>query len=278
METIIVFVISLIVGVYFLRLAFLNFSKEKYPTSTLFGLVGAFFILCSFPWFQGFAKTWIVSNVNSKLKALGDQIDDVQKTTGEMHGELSKHQKQIDEHQEELDTVQGKIRKTQSEVADSQIDITNQYFRLSSIQQDIGIAQTNLDAQQKKIEDVEFLVNNLYSKTESETISGNDTNRVFLLKDWGDVKRFGFLLKHAAIPKSIHGIMSGGSLMGQTPLLAITANHVNFFVTSFTGIDVKNTTFEFQYVRDTRETNSVRSFLTVSTNLIILDDGVTPAS
>jgi cytosine/uracil/thiamine/allantoin permease len=76
--TLVACIIPFVIGVFVFRLAFLNFYKEKYPTSTLFGVIAAFFMLCSLPWFQGFAKTWFVSNINSKLRVLGEQIDEVQ--------------------------------------------------------------------------------------------------------------------------------------------------------------------------------------------------------
>ncbi len=199
-------VIFQIIGAVFagfgLRLALNIFKKKEYATSLAVFSVASFVMLCSFPWFQGWAKAYFASNLRAKLAALGEQVNTVQAATTEMQGQLDIHQKQINEHQTELNSVQSKIRKTQSEVMESQNEITNQYDRLSAMQEVVSVAQTNLEVQQKKIEDVEYLASNLFSKTVKENMNISNTNRVIFLKDFGDAKRFGFLLSHAAIPAS----------------------------------------------------------------------------
>jgi uncharacterized protein YdaT len=247
------YVVPLLAGGLFLWLAFRYFAKEKFPTSTMFGLIGGLFLLSALPWFQGLAKTWIVSNVNSKLKALGTQIDDVQKTTADMHQQLSNHQKQIDDHQKELDSVQGKIRKTQSEVRDSQDDITNQYSKLISIQTNVAAAQANLEEQQKKIEDVEFLVRNFFSKTYQEEFAVTDTNRVTIVTYTNGGALVWFRLKHSAVPNSISAV--GQMPGGQTALLPPGNNKNMVYCFFHPGADLKTSSFTIRYLPDSRDTN-----------------------
>ena len=232
-------------------------------------MVAAFFILCSFPSFQGFAKTWIVSNLNSKLAQLGEQIDRVQKTISEMQGQLSAHQNQIDEHQKELDAVQSKIRKTQAEVLYSQTEITNQLHQIFALQDQLASAQTNLNAQQQKLADVEYLVNNLFSKTTNENIPGNDTNRVCHISTHGTVF---FKLESVPVHNSVHVVeLKAGT--GNSPLVLNQIQIMNIISFSFAGswdTDWKDATFYIEYVKDTRQTNIIQNIET-TTNELILD-------
>src|SRR6267378_3351706 len=90
----------------FLILAFRLVHKEKYAAFWYVCLISTGLFLCGQAWFQGFVKTWVVSNVNSKLKGLGDQVEQVEKATQETHEQLASHQKQIEGHQKELTGVQ----------------------------------------------------------------------------------------------------------------------------------------------------------------------------
>jgi peptidoglycan hydrolase CwlO-like protein len=252
-----VFVISLIIGVYFLRLAFLNFGKEKYPTSTLFAMVAAFFILCSFPWFQGFIKTWIISNANAKFAALGKQLDTVQKTTGDMHDELANHQKQIDEHQKELDTVQGKIRKTQSEVADSQTDITNQFQHLTSLENELATAQTNLQAQQTKLQDVDYWIQNYTDRLTNEVFTLSDTLNTYVVPTTDGSLPIVLRLSHVPIAKSVRTkIISSESLNVPRELYGGDVLYDNIMLACMIyGYNSNLVQLTVEYVIDTRNTN-----------------------
>lgn len=269
MSTITAYVVPFLAGGFFLWLAFLYFGKEKYPTSTLFGIVAAFFILCSLPWFQGFAKTWFVSNINSKLRELGQQIDGVQKTTSGMQEQLSNNQKQIDEHQRELDAVQSKIRRTQGEVTASQIEITNQFNQILNLQSQLATAQTNVDIQQKKLSDVEYYVDNTYSKMTTEEISGNDSNRVCHISTHGMVF---FRLDGIPIHNSVQ-ILASQTGHGNNPLILNGFQMLNVISFNFPGNweeNWKKCGFNIQYVKDTRQTNLIQHIET-TTNELVLD-------
>lgn len=239
-------------------LAWKFFGQEKYPTSTMLAVIGAALLLCSFPWFQGFVKTWLTGYVNSKLADLGNQVNAVQETTTRMQTELSRHQVQIDDHQNELNFVQARIRTNQVEIVESQQSITNQYQDLFGLQRRIASTQTNLDQQQKKIEDVEFLVENLYSKMEFESFSATDTNHVFVIWSTNGVAKLLLKLDHIPIPGSIQGsVDSGGGINRVQSFKQPVKPQKNLLYQPLYDYDLKTTSFSFQYVKDTRETNVI---------------------
>jgi hypothetical protein len=263
-------IIGFIASFILFRFAFKYFAKEKYPTGLYIATVGAFILLCSFPWFQGFAKTWIISNVNSKLEALGQQVNIVQASTAEMHGQLANHQIQIDKHQKELDDVQVKIRNAQSDIANQQTNITRQYQQISTVQSDLASAQTNLDMQEKKISDVEYLVDNLFSKMTVDRFSSDDTNQVVYRKKDNGTCNLAVKLKFFPIQGSIQVIIGGGRIIPQiTYYDNFTYKNVIFF--SLSNYDINNTSFTVQYVKDTRETNLVNKVEFISDKDLFID-------
>src|SRR6266536_5241926 len=96
--TIVILIFGLVFAVYLMRLAFLNFGKEKYPTSTLLAVLAVVAFCFSMPSFQSFARTWMVHDVNSRLLALGNKLDEVQNAISGMHNQLTEHQNQIESH------------------------------------------------------------------------------------------------------------------------------------------------------------------------------------
>jgi hypothetical protein len=255
-------IIGFAASVFLFLLAYKFFAKEKHPTSALLALMAVVVLFCSFPWFQGFLKTWVNSKVNSKLAALGQQVNDVQAATTEMHGQLANHQTQIDKHQKELDDVQIKVRNAQSDVLNQQTNITQQYQQISNVQSGLAIAQTNIDMQEKKIEDVEFLVDNLFSKMVEDKFSGADTNHVIYKKVGNDTYNVAIKLQFAPIKGSIQVIVGGG--IPQTAYYdAFVYKNIIFY--GLHGYDINSISFSVHYVKDSRETNLVN-------NVEILDD------
>ncbi len=251
------YVVPFIVGGFFLWLAFLNFGKEKYPTSTLFGVVAALLIFCSFPWFQALAKTWLISNVSSKLKSLGDQIEIVQKTTADMHDQLSEHQKQIDNHQQDI----GK----------SQSDLARQVANIHDLQISLARAQTNLMVQSEKLTNIEFRVNDLFQKMVTENIASTDTNKVCLLNDWGNVIQLGFKLNYVPVANSISAMLINHTspLSPQVPLIPPFDTVLNVVVVTLSNQDFSNARFHFQYVKDTQATNLITTLSRQGTNVFL---------
>jgi len=249
-------VIGFIASFILFRFAFKYFAKEKYPTGLYIATVGALILLCSLPWFQGFAKTWIISNVNSKLEVLGRQVDTVQASTTEMHGQLAKHQTKIDEHQKELDDVQVKIRNAQSDVTNQQANITQQYQQISTMQGGLTLAQTKINTQEKKIEGVEFLVDNLFSKTVVEDIPASDVSRVLRLYQSNDVCTVAIKLQFAPVHKSLQVTINERL---QQQVNGLTVPYKNIVLLGLHRFNITNTSFSIKYVQDTRETNLVNS-------------------
>ena len=250
-------IIGFVVSIILFRLAYKFFAKEKFPTATLLASMGFIVLFCSFPWFQGFVKTWVVADVNSKLAELGQQVNTVQTATTEMHGQLAKHQIQIDEHQKELDDVQVKVRNAESDVTNQQANITQQYQQISTVQSDLASAQTNLDTQEKKIANVEFLVDNLFSKMVVDRVSANDTNRVAHYKFDDGSYEFAIRLKFIPIQGSLQVVLNSGGV-SQTFYYDITPiKNVIFF--RLYNYDINSISFNVQYAKDTRVTNLVQN-------------------
>jgi TolA-binding protein len=233
--------------------------KDRFGLAASWGFITAFFFLCGLPWFQGLAKTWIVSHVGDRLTALSKQMDDVQVTTSKMQTELAAHQSQLDQHQKEITEAQAKLGTNQTDIARQQSNITNQYRELSEIQNQVATAQTNLDAQEKKVEDVEFLVQNLFSKMVTEDILGSDTNRVKILNFSDGASQAFIFLEKAAVPNSIHCVGQNKHFFGsQFPLTGLN-NIYNVAISYFgAGNNPAEMRFSIQYLPDTRETNTVK--------------------
>jgi len=236
--------------------------KDKFGLAGAWGLLAAFFFLCGQPWFQGLAKTWIISNVGAKLTALGKQMDDVQATTAKMQIELSDHQNQIDKHQKEIEDAQLKLRSTQTNITEQQKSLT--------------LAQNNIEAQQKQISDVEFLVNNLFGKMTYETFSGEDSNRVMVLPLEGDNKILFLKLKAAPLKYSVQ-CMGEGLITGQHSLSPML-QEANIAYSYISGdANLRGITYHVQYVRDTRVTNLVQKVEFKGTDTFFDDKRFTPA-
>ena len=60
-------IIGFAASIILFRLAYKFFAKEKYPTATLLASMGFIVLFCSFPWFQGFVETWVVSDVKFQI-------------------------------------------------------------------------------------------------------------------------------------------------------------------------------------------------------------------
>jgi|GEM_PF-6412407 hypothetical protein len=250
--------------------AYKFYDNNKNAAGHLLGVIAALIFLCSIPAFQGFIKAWINSKVSSKLAALGQQVNEVQSTTGEMQGELKNHQKEIDKHQKELDVVQAKVREAESNVFSQQTDITNQFRQISKVQSDLAMAQTNIFSQQEKLTNVESLVNILFSNTEDEEFSASDTNKVIILK-LGGVQMVVFRLKFAPIPNSIQAMLLQGH-SGQTPLLPTMGQYVNILTARFYNEgNLNGVSFHFRYIKNTRENNLIKNMVIVNTNTVSLD-------
>jgi septal ring factor EnvC (AmiA/AmiB activator) len=253
---IIAYIIPLIAGCVFLYLAIRVLWKENYKVGGLLACFAAFFLLCSLPWFQGLAKTLILSTVSEQLTALGKKIDDVHKTTAEMHAQLESHQNRIDQHQRDLDAVQTNIVQTLFRVSDSQANITNQFHKLLAIGAELESAQTNIDAQRKQIADVEYWVQNLFSKMTNETFTISDEQRMLVIPSTNRTLCALLKLYHPPLPGSLKltAVDKESRFPQQLENLA-TEQPQNFAILALYGFDSNTLSVAVSYVIDSRQTN-----------------------
>ncbi len=243
-------------------------------TINLDAQVSALILLCSFPWFQGWAKSFIASNISSKLSALGEQVNMVEKTTKEMHSQLESHQSKIDSYQKELADIQKRIQGAELSITSQQADITNQFEKISLMQSGLNTAQTNLTAQQVELADVSYWVKNLYSKTVTETFSIADTNNFMIT--YTTNKSFGFVvrLSHYPIEGSIERILTDTT----TRLELRSWGHTSFYNLVFgaaTYYDINHFSVSYHYVIDERKTNMYTRVPKLNSELIMNDSGDT---
>ena len=260
---------GIIFAVILLKLAYKLYAKDRFPSAVLAAWASVFILLCSFPWFQGWAKSFIASNIISQLTALGKQVNTVQETTTAMHTQLDKHQK-------ELDVIQAKIREAESNVFNQQSDIANQFRQISMVQSDLATAQTNIFTQQEKLTNVESLVNILFSNTEDEDLSASDTNKVIILKLSG-VQWVVFKLRFAPVPNTIQGIATSGSTT-QVPIMPNTLLQFQniLFTKYYNDLTLNGMVFHFRYIKDIRSKNLVQNMVLVNTNIVSLDGHPVP--
>lgn len=246
-------IIGVLAVAFLFYFAYRLFEKDHVGKSSTFALIGVVILFCSFPWFQGFVKSWISARMDARLAALGQQVNDVQSTTTAMQRELSEHQVRIDEHQKQLDEAQGKFLKNQDEFSKQQSDLKNQFQQMINLQTNLNVAQSNILNQEEQIQDVQYLVNNLFSKTVVENLSGSDTNNVLVINRTNGLPMVFFRLKHVPIVSSVHCVVSGSGQ--QFPLKPFRGTTQNLLGTFWEGSDPRVNNFTFEYVGNSRETN-----------------------
>jgi hypothetical protein len=167
------FAVGSVFAFLLLKLAYKYYGLKQYFFGTWIGLAGAVLMFCSMPWFQGFAKAFLNTSIISRIQSLGEQVNNVQTTTSEMHAKLELHQKEIQEIQLRLQGTEDNIVSHQSDIKIQQTSITNQF-------QQLAIIQTNLTVQARELSDVEYWVKNLYEKSHVETFSATTTNALWV--------------------------------------------------------------------------------------------------
>jgi len=269
-----------LLGIGLLVLAFRLVREDKSGLTLTFGV---FLFCCGLGWVQGLANTWLVSNINSKLAALGTQMDNIQTKMGniqtattKMQDELSQHQNAIDKHQKELDEQQGKIRGAQSDIGVQRRNSTDQFGQLATMQATLAGTQTNINNQQRQIEDVQFLVTNLFSHMTQEAFQGSDSNRVQILHlGQADTQVF-FKLQGVPLQSSIQiTAQANAGMVGQFPLVGVYSVY-NIAWCFFTGGgDPATLLFTVQYIKDTRQTHHIQQ-VAFSGTKVLLDGAYVP--
>jgi hypothetical protein len=167
---------------------------------------------------------------------------------------------------------EAKIQSAQTNIASQQENITHQYQEISAVQNNLATAQTNLNTQAAKIQDVEFLVDNLYSKMVFENFSVSDTNHALSMHLTNDIYEVVVKLQNVPIPRSIQGtIIPGDGFNIPQSMVNPIESTKNLLFDQLHGYDLNKTSFSFQYVKDSRETNLIQN-VEVRENQIFIDD------
>jgi hypothetical protein len=238
-------------------------------------LVATFIFFCGLTSVQTLLKTHLLWQVTSALGSYGEKLDTFQTTVTGIRQSLEQQQTTNEAHQVELKKIQTAVRKSVNDVALQQNDITNQYRglvelngqlaklqdgitnqfeKLVLLQGDLTTAQTNLSAQQRKIEDVEFLVESFWAKMEYETISASDTNKVVVYFRTNDVTELILKLKYTPIKGSLKATVKSGAGLNIPQSANFPSVSRNVFMHTIVGFDLNSTTYEIQYTKDTRDT------------------------
>jgi len=120
-------------------------------------------------------------------------------------------------------------------------------------------------------------VQNIFAKTVTENVSGTDTNRVFVIRNYGDAVQIGVILNHAAFVNSLHVWLQNWpqNVVSQMSLTPPDNVYRNYFTLTFKpGVDLAKASFTIEYVKDDRETN-LYHFPRVMTNHIYFNNGET---
>jgi chromosome segregation ATPase len=148
-------IIGFLFAYYLLRLAYKLYGKNRISGAVLVAWASVFIMLCSFQWFQVWAKSFIATNVTTKLTAFGQQVNSVQAATTEMHNQLASFQIEIDKCQKELDEAQSKIGDVETNANTVQATTTEMHNQLATYQVEFEKHQMQLDEVQGNIRDAE---------------------------------------------------------------------------------------------------------------------------
>jgi hypothetical protein len=151
----IVEIVGQIIGFFFayhlLRLAYKLFSKGKFIGAVFASWAAAFVLLCSFPWFQVWAKSFITSNLTLQLTALGHRLNTVQATAADLHGQLLIQQAEIDRSQREFDQARSNIWDEATNIITLQAAVTDLHAQLAG-------HQTEIDRHQMESEGLQHII------------------------------------------------------------------------------------------------------------------------
>jgi len=256
----------------FLVTAFRFLQKEKISLAFTVFVLAALFFFCSLSGVQGLLKTGILSAVTKQLIDYGEKLNTFQLTMDTMKKELSEQQGKIESQQQRLTDQEVKIQVAQINIGQQQDNITNQYAQLFAMQGTLSSAQTNIAAEQKQIANVQFIVDNLYSKMVFEEVSASDTNRVTHLHLTNDIDEVVIKLQYTPIIQSIQAYINNGDALGTSQRLKNPADiYHNLLMFGLWKYDLNKSSFSVQYVRDTRETNAFQKIELRENNIFVND-------
>jgi len=152
-------ILGQIIGFFFayhlLRLAYKLFTKNRFAGAVFAAWAAAFVLLCSMHWFQVWAKSFIATNITSKLTDFGQQLGTVQATAKETHNQLASQQTEIDLQRQEFEQVQSNLWYAETNVMTMQAATTEMIKQLAGHAAEIDGNRQAWDQVQGKIRDAE---------------------------------------------------------------------------------------------------------------------------
>ncbi len=134
--------------------------------------------------------------------------------------------------------------------------------------------QESLAEQERKLTNVDNILNSLFAQTIVESFDGTDTNRVCILDKGGPGKLVIFKLRDSPFIGSIHGIYSFpyGPQTPRYPGIGCDHNVTTMYFTA--PVDsVKGAKFTIEYVNNILDTNRFHA-IAVRENKIYVDDDI----
>lgn len=164
-------IIGFLFAYYLLRLAFKLYGKNRISAAVLVAWASVFILICSLPWFQTWAKSFIASNITAKLTVFDQRVNAVQKATTDLQGQLVGLQTDINKHQEESGEVQVKILNLETNVntvqeitSEMQGQLTNQQASLDKHDQELAGVQTKIQKAEASAFDQNSVVTNQFQQ------------------------------------------------------------------------------------------------------------------
>jgi hypothetical protein len=260
------------VAALFLAVAAQFMVKEKIPYAFSCLMVGAFFFCCGLTWVQIFLERSLTQTVNTHL-------DDFAATIEQQRVELlGLGRTNANQRVELLALVRTNAMQSQTN-ADTQRLLqgyaeTNRDTLAQLKQQETAneTLQQTLAEQERKLTNVDMVLNSLFAQTIVERFDGTDTNRVCILDKGGPGKLVVFKLTDSPFIGSIHGIFNYPNGIQAPMYPGIGCNH-NVITMYFSApVDmVKGAKFTIEYVKNIVDTNRYEK-IDIREDKIYVDD------
>lgn len=251
--TILLEILLLLAGVFLLGLTYKMYRKEWQHPTWICALLGIVCLLSTQGWVRGFFQTGILTLGYE----YGDRLNSFQETVSAIEGTLRRHQSSIDNHQVELGTQQNELLNNQSTMNELISSVQKQQEYITSQQADLDdqgiiLAKTalDLDENQKRLGDIEALVENIYNRTRSEKISSGTIDKMLYAYRSTNAIYALFLLSEVPVKGSVQAYFNNNPVK---PGFPVNKNLVSF-VLSGTSNQWTSTDFFFTYVVDPRQT------------------------
>ena len=250
-----------VAGIIFLVLTIQMYRKEWKAPTWICAILTLLALLGTQEWVQGFFKTGVLG-LGVKY---GEQLNSFQTTVGQIEETVQSHQRTLDLHQNDIDAQQAQVKQDQANVrklqdqivkqqttlAAQQADTRTQQAEISKTSKQLSEALLTLSEQQKRLGDMETLIDNIYTRTRTDRFSSANSNRFCFAVRASNALWGVFLMSAAPVPNSIQGYY------GNMPLKPGMISVANVVAAILTGkeSDWTGDGFIFSYVADPRNTN-----------------------